>query len=92
MVYIAKLVTVSKYKNITDNLKPFVAFHSNLEDLEISDDDKIAILQIEGTDSYFPVFLKTKPSIEEIEAKLAKQETKLNVDAKKLLLEYLNEE
>ena len=58
MVYIAKIVTVSKYKNITDKFKPFINFHGDLENLEISDEDKIAILQIEGTESYFPIFLK----------------------------------
>ena len=92
MVYIAKLVTVAKYKNITDKLKPFVHFQSTLEKLELSDDDRIALLQIEGTESYFPVFLETKPTIDDIEAKLAKQETKLNTDARKMLEQYLNEE
>jgi hypothetical protein len=91
MSYIAKMVTVAKYKNITDKLKPFVGFHSGLEDIEIEDNDKIAILQIEGTESYFPIFLKTKPTIEQIEEKLAKQDTKLNVESRKLLLQYLSE-
>ena len=91
MVYVAKLVTVAKYKNITDKLKPFVNFRSGLENIEITDDDKIAILQIEGTESYFPVFLKTNPTIQEVEAKLAKLETRLNTDARKLLLEYIKE-
>jgi hypothetical protein len=91
MVYIAKLVSVAKYKNITDKLKPFVHFQSSFENFEIEDEDKVAILQVEGTESYFPVFLKTKPTIEEIEDKLAQQDTKLNSDAKKLLLEYLSE-
>jgi len=92
MVYIAKLVTVAKYKNITDKLKPFVNFRSGLENIEVTDEDKIVILQIEGTESYFPVFLKTNPTILEVEAKLAKLETKLNADARKLLLEYMREE
>ena len=91
MVYIAKLVSVAKIKNVTDKLKPFVFFQSNLEKLEITDEDKVAILQIEGTESYFPIFLKTNPTIKEIEDKLANQETKLNSDAKKLLLEYMAE-
>lgn len=89
MTYIAKLVTVSKFKNITDNLKPFVHFHSEMEKVDVSDNDKIAVLQIEGTESYFPIFLKAKPTIEQVEAKLAKQDTKLNAEARKLLLEYI---
>jgi hypothetical protein len=91
MSYIAKMVTVAKYKNITDKLKPFVGFHSGLEEIEINDDDKIVILQIEGTESYFPIFLKNKPTIEQIEKKLAKQDTKLNVETRKLLLQYLTD-
>jgi hypothetical protein len=92
LVYIAKLVTVAKFKNITDKLKPFVHYHSNLENIEVSDDDQIAILQIENTESYFPIFLKNKPSIEDIEEKLAKQESRLNADARKLILHYLSED
>ncbi len=91
MGYVAKLITVSKFKNITDKLKPFVHFHSGMEDIELSEDDKIAMLQIEGTESYFPIFLKNKPTIKEIEEKLAKQETVLNKDARRLLMEYLEE-
>jgi hypothetical protein len=91
MVYIAKLVTIAKYKNITDNLKPFVHFQSNLENIEVADEDDIGILQIEGTESYYPIFFKSKPTIQDIETKLAAQETKLNTDAKKMLEQYLNE-
>ena len=89
MNYVAKFVTVAAYKNITDQLKPFVNYHSTLENIEVSDDDKIAILQIEGTESYFPIFLKTEPTIEQIEEKLARQETRLNAEAKKLLIKYI---
>ena len=91
MEYIAKFVTVAEYKNITDKLKPFVNFHSGLDNIEIADNDKIAILQIEGTQSYFPIFLKTNPTIKQVEAKLKKQETRLNSETKKLLLKYLSE-
>lgn len=91
MVYIARFITVAAYKNITDKLKPFVNFHSSLENIEFEEDDKIALLQIEGTESYFPIFLKTKPTIEQIESKLAKQDTKLNTETKKILIGYLSE-
>jgi len=92
MTYIAKLVSIAKYKNLTDKFKPFVHFHSELENVEILDNDRIAILQIESTESYFPIFLKTKPTIEQIEEKLTKQKTKLNSEARKLLLKYIEEE
>ena len=91
MKYIAKIVTVARFKNITDNLKPFVYFHSELEQIDVQEDDQIVILQIEGTESYFPIFLKIKPTIEQIEEKLAKQETRLNTDTRKKLIEYLDE-
>jgi hypothetical protein len=92
MPYIAKFVTATKYKNITDKLKPFVHFSSGLENVDIDEKDRIIILQIEGTESYFPIFLKSKPTIEEIESKLSKQETRLNAETRKLILEYLSEE
>jgi hypothetical protein len=92
MAYIARLVTVAAYKNITNELKPFVDFQSNLQNVEISDEDKIAILQIETTDSYYPIFLKTNPTMKQVEEQLAKQKTKLNVDARNALLQYISEE
>lgn len=92
MTYIAKLVAVAKYKNLTDKFKPFVHFHSELENVEVSDNDRIAVLQIDGTESYFPIFLKTNLTIEQIEEKLQKQETKLNSEARKLLLRHIEEE
>ena len=81
---------MAKFENITDKLKPFVHFHSGLDDIEVDEEDQIAMLQIEGTESYFPIFLKSKPTIEEIEEKLAKQDTKLNAEARKLLIDYLD--
>jgi hypothetical protein len=89
MPFVAKLVTVAKFKNLTDNLKPFVHFQGSLEDVEVQEDDEIAMLQIDTTDSYFPIFLKLKPTIEEIEEKLSKQEAILNSDAKNMLKQYL---
>ncbi len=91
MTYIARFVTVAEYKNLTDRFKPFVNYHSSLENFEVSEHEKIAILQIEGTESYFPIFINKKPTIEQIEEKLAKQETRLNTETKKLLLKYLSD-
>jgi hypothetical protein len=91
MEYIAKIVTVSKFKNITDNLKPFVNFHSELGKIDVQEDDQIVLLQIEGTESYFPIFLNMKPTIDQIEEKLARQQTRLNTDTRKMLIKYLEE-
>ena len=91
MAYIAKVVTIAEYHEITDKLKAFVNFHSDLNEIELNDSDKIIILQIDGTESYFPIFLKTEPTMKQIEEQLDKQETKLNTESKKLLLEYIKE-
>ena len=91
MTFIAKLVTISKFKNITDKLRSFVYFQSELENVTVKDGDKVAVLQIESTESYFPVFIEEKPSIKQIESKLAQQDTKLNAEARRILLEYLPE-
>ena len=91
MTYIAKFITIAKIKNITDKFKPFIAFHSALEKIETTDEDRVIILQIEGTESYFPIFLTKQPTIEQIESKLEKLETRLNNETKKLLVQYLEE-
>ncbi len=89
MVHIAKLVTVTELNNIPQHLMPFVQFHAQLEGVEIKDDEKIAIIQIEGTQSFQAIFIERKVTLQDIVEKLRSQDTELNADAKNLIAQYL---
>ena len=89
MVHIAKLITVTKLPNVPSHLMPFVQFHAQLEGIELEDNEKLAIIQIEGTQSYLAIFLDRSITMQDIESKLKAQDTKLNVEARNLLLQYL---
>ena len=89
MVHIAKLITITELPNVPSHMIPFVQFHAQLEGIELKEDEKIAILQIEGTQSFQAFFLDRKITLEDIEKKLKAQDTELNVDAKNLLAQYL---
>ena len=90
MVHIAKLITVTQLPNIPSHLVPFVQFHAQLEGIEVKDDEKIAIIQIEGTQSYHAFFLDRKLTLQDLEEKLKAQDTELNADARNLLAQYLH--
>lgn len=81
MTHIAKMVAVTKVANVTDELLPFVQFKAEKEGRKLSGSEPVAILQIEGTQSYHPIFLPA--TIEEIEKELNELDVVLNEDSKK---------
>jgi hypothetical protein len=53
--------------------------------VEVTDDTNVAILQIENIPSYHIVFLDTDITLEEVEAELEKNDTKLARETRALL-------
>ena len=88
--YIAKLVTVTPYSQLSSEFRPFVDFRAQLEDFEVHADDEVAVLQIEGTQRFFPIFLERTVDITETEKELAKQDTKMNEETRAVILQHLN--
>ncbi len=89
MTHIAKLVTVCAIDKVPDHLMSFVNFHAQLEGIEPVETEKIAILQVEGTQSFSVFFIERDLTIEKVEDKLKAQDTDLNAEARNLLLQYL---
>jgi hypothetical protein len=52
MVHIAKLVSVCSVDKVPEHIKPFIHFHAQLEGIEPDTSEKVAILQVEGTQSF----------------------------------------
>ncbi len=88
--YTAKLIMVAAAGDLRKDLKPFVDFHAGLLTYEVDPTERVAILQIMGTGSYFPVFLDRVDDIEAVEARLAKQESVLNNEARKVIERHLS--
>jgi hypothetical protein len=85
MVYIARLMAITKVSAVTANIMPFVQFQAGQKGIDLKDDDKVAILQIENIPSYHIVFLETDITMEELEKELAAQDSKLNEESRVVL-------
>ena len=65
------------------------SFRADIEERVLTDDELVAILVIDTTTSYIPVFLKDPPSMKGLEETLAKQDAKLTSEAKAALARHI---
>ena len=91
MPYMARLVTITRYENITDELRPFVDFQAAQKKIELKPDSKIVLLQVENIPSYHTIFLDSGISFDDIIQELRKQELELNEDTKKTIRQLLED-
>ena len=89
MSYIARLVAITKVSAITRDIIPFVHFQAQQKGIEINDDTKVAILQIENIPSYHIVFLDNEMKIEELEEELGKNDTVLSRETRAILMKQM---
>ncbi|HIH02178.1 TPA: DUF749 family protein [Thermoplasmata archaeon] len=71
------------------DIRPFVEFRAAVEEREVDEDEKVAILVIDTTSCYIPVFLKNPESLDELEARLAEQDAKLAADSRDALAQHM---
>ncbi len=88
-MFIATLVGIFKYDELPEKYGPFVQYKASIENKTIKEDEKIAILNVTGTESYHVLFLKSYSKIAEIEKELNEADAKLNYSSKKILEEHL---
>jgi len=88
-MFIATLVGIFKYEELPEKYGPFVQYKASIENKTIKEDEKIAILNVTGTESYHVLFLKSYTKIAEIEKELNETDAKLNYSSKKILEEHL---
>jgi hypothetical protein len=89
MSYIARLVAITKVSSVTREIIPFVHFQAQQKGVEVTDDTKVAILQVENIPSYHIVFLDSDVSMEELEEELKKNDTELSRETRALLLKQM---
>ena len=81
-MHLARLVSISRVEEIPEQFRGFVDFHANLEGHDVSQKEKLAILVIEGTSCYVPVFLERMKGIEELERRLVAQQAEMPEDTR----------
>ena len=85
----ANLVVITEVKNVPPDIQPFVFFRAEVEGRKVDEDDLLAVLVIDTTTSYIPVFLKDPPSMKEIEEMLARQDAQLTAEARNALSRHV---
>lgn len=88
-MHVARLVAVTEVRNVPPDIRPFVDFRAAMEEREVGEGEMVAILVIENTSSYIPVFLKDPVSLAELEERLAEQDAKLATDSRDVLAQHL---
>lgn len=85
----AELVAITTVKSVTGEIRPFVEFKAFMEKRDLKPDQKIAILLVETTACYIPIFLDEKCSLERIKEEVGAQVIQLSGGAESALRQYL---
>jgi hypothetical protein len=88
-MHVARLVAITELRNLPPDIRPFVEFKAMVEDRELDEKDVVAVLNIDTTTCYVPVFLKEPPTMDRLEKELAQQDAKLSSDSKEALSNHL---
>lgn len=88
-MHVARLLAVTEVRNVPPEIRPFVEFRAAVEEREVDEGEKVAILVIETTSCYIPVFLEDSESLAELEKRLADQDAKLATDSRDALAPHL---
>ena len=88
-MFIATLVGIFKFEELPQEYGPYVQYKASLEKKDIDENEKIAVLNISGTESHHVLFLNSYKNIAEIEEELKDADAKLNYNTKKILEGHL---
>ena len=88
-MHVARIMAITEVKNVPPDMRPFVEFKAAVENRTLTDDEKVAVLVIDTTTCYVPVFLKDPVPMEQLENELATQDAKLTPDSREALLRHL---
>ena len=88
-MHVARLIAITELKNVPSDIRPFVEFKAAVDDRKLDDKDMVAVLNIDTTSCYIPVFLKSPITMTQLEKELAQQDAKLSADSKEVLARHL---
>jgi hypothetical protein len=88
-MHLARVLAITEVKNVPPDIRPFVEFKAAVEDRKLSEDERVAVLIIDTTTCYVPVFLKNPVPIEQLEKELASQDARLTPDSREALSRHM---
>jgi hypothetical protein len=88
-MHLARLVAITEVRNVPPDIRPFVDFRAAVEERKLEDKELVAILNIDSTSCYIPVFLRDPVSISELERELANQDARMTSDTREALAAQL---
>lgn len=90
--FIVELIGVFTQKDLPEDYQQFVDFRVNMNNKELTDKDKIAVLRVKDTTSYHILFLNDYNSMEEIDKEIDETlDGKIyNFNIRKILEGHLN--
>lgn len=88
-MHVARLVAITELKNVPSDIRPFIEFKAAVEDRKLDEKESVAVLNIDTTTCYVPVFLKDPVTMDQLEKELAQQDAKLSSDSKEVLARHL---
>jgi len=84
-MHVARMVAITEVRNVPPEIRPFVDFRAAVEERKLTDDELVALLVIDTTTCYIPVFLRDPPTLSQLESDLAKQDAELSADTRQVL-------
>jgi hypothetical protein len=90
-LYKAHLVGVYDHGELPEELQGFVQLQAHRQKYSPKKEDKVAVLQIIGTTSYFPIFINRVETIEQIDEDLKEAEAILD-DVSRLSMQRILQE
>ena len=88
-MHVARLVVVTELKNVPPEMRPFVEFKAAVQERTVGDEELVALLVVDTTTCYIPVFLKGSGTLSELEKELEAQDAQLAADSREVLAKYM---
>ena len=89
-MYQVNLVSVFHTDNVPDEYRGFVNFQAEREGKELEGKERVAILVVENTESYIPVFVDDLEDIGELEERLERQHARMAPSTRNQILEIMD--
>ena len=86
-----ELVQIFTVDAVPAEFRGFVDFQANVEGKELTGGERVAVLRVEGTGCYIPVFIDDLTDIESLERRLEAQEARMTVRTKEDVLRFMGE-
>jgi len=88
-MHVARVVVVTQVKNAPPETRPFIEFKAAVQGRTVAEDELVAVLVIDTTTCYIPVFLREPGKLEDLEKELEAQDARLAADSREVLAKYM---